>query len=318
MSIRLTVLGNINIDFVLAADRLPQPGETVRGQGDFSMVAGGKAGNQAVAAARLGAQVNIIGRVGDDAFGPALVENFRRENINANFVKHDNEATTGAAFITVLPDGQNSIISVLGANLRCTEAQVEAAAGEIERSDLLLVQLGVPPQVVDRAIQIAVDRDVPVQLNPSPLGAELPQLWRHVHIILPNEIEATGLTGIEVSDVVSAMKAGESLRAMGIRVAVVTLGATGCVVVGDEGSYLVGGYQVVPVDTTAAGDSFAAALATGIGEGLPTVQAAAFANAAGALTTTMHGAQPSLPRRDKVETFLSECGGLERAEVEQL
>ncbi len=318
MSVRLVVLGNINIDFVVEAERLPRPGETLRAADDFQIIPGGKAANQAVAAARLGAQVALIGRVGDDPFGPALIENLRRENINTDFITLDDEATTGAAFITVMPDGQNAITSVLGANLRCSPEQVEAAAAEIERSDMLLVQLGVAPEVVDRAIQIAVDREVLVQLDPSPIGQALPQLWRRCHILVPNETEAGHLLNMAVTEPASAVEAAGRLRELGVMIAVITMGAAGCVVASNDNTYLVGGYEVASVDATAAGDAFAAAFATGLGEGMPLLEAAAFANAAGALATTVSGAQPSLPRREAVQKFLHERGGPEGAPVEEL
>jgi len=308
MSVQLTVLGNINIDFVVQTDRLPRPGETIRSQGDFTMIPGGKAANQAVAAARLGAQVTLIGRVGNDTFGPALVENLRRENINTGFVAQDEKANTGAAFITVVPSGENSIISVLGANNRCSVEQVEAAASEIERCDLLLVQLGVPAEVVDRALQIAVDRDVLVQLNPSPLGEELPNLWRRAHLLVLNQTEASEMSAVEVSDIVSTIEAARVIRGEGIAVVVITLGSSGCLMASDQGIYRVAGFKVEPVDATAAGDSFAGALATAVGEGMPITQAAVFANAAGALATTIAGAQPSLPRRHAVEELVAQAG----------
>ncbi len=318
MSVRLTVLGNINIDFVVQTDRLPKPGETLRSRGDFNMVPGGKAANQAVAAARLGAQVTLIGRVGNDAFGPALVENLRRENINTDFIVQDEEANTGAAFITVLPSGENAIVSVLGANNRCSIEQVEAAAPEIERCDLLLVQLGVPAEVVDRAIQIAVDRDVLVQLDPSPLGQPLPDLWRRTDMLVPNQTEASEISGIDVADIISTIEAAHAIRNKGIPVVVITLGPSGCLVASAQGIYRVAGFPVEPVDATAAGDSFAGALATALAEGMPATEAAVFANAAGALATTIAGAQPSLPRRDAVDDFLTQRGGIGEATVEEL
>ncbi len=318
MSVRLTVLGNINIDFVVQTDRLPLPGETLRSQSDFKMVPGGKAANQAVAAARLGAQVTLIGRVGNDAFGPALVENLRRENINTDFIVQDEEANTGAAFITVIPSGENSIISALGANNRCSIEQVEAAATEIERSDLLLVQLGVPAEVVNRAIQIAVDRDVLVQLNPSPLGEPLPDLWRRAYLLVVNQTEASEMSRVEISDIVSAIEAARVIRDEGVAVMAITLGPSGCLVASDQGIYQIDGFQVEPVDTTAAGDSFAGALATAVGEGMPITEAAIFANAAGALATTIAGAQPSLPQRETVDDFLAQRGGVSKASVEEL
>jgi len=318
MSVRLTVLGNINIDFVVQANRLPRPGETVCSQGDFKMVPGGKGANQAVAAARLGAQVTLIGRVGNDAFGPALLENLRREDINTNFILQDEEANTGAAFITVLPDGENAIVSALGANNRCTIEQLEAAAPQIERSDLLLVQLGVPAEVVNRAIQIAVDRDVLVQLNPSPLGQPLPNLWRRAYALVPNQSEASEISGVQITDIASAMEAAEVIRSEGITVVVITLGPAGCLVDSAQGTYRVGGFPVEPIDTTAAGDSFAGALATALAEGMPATEAAVFANAAGALATTIPGAQPSLPQREAVNDFLTERREMGEVTVEEL
>jgi len=318
MSVRLTVLGNINIDFVVQTERLPRPGETVRSRGDFKMVPGGKAANQAVAAARLGAQVTLIGQVGNDAFGPALVENLRREDINTNFIIQDEEANTGAAFITVLPSGENVIVSALGANNRCTIEQVEATATEIERSDLLLVQLGVPAEVVDRAIQIAVDRDVLVQLNPSPLGQPLPDLWRRTYALVPNQTEASEISGVQITDVMSATEAAQAIRSEGITLVVITLGSAGCLVASPQGTYRVDGFPVESVDTTAAGDSFAGALAIALAEGMPVTEAAVFANAAGALATTIAGAQPSLPRREAVDDFLTQHEGIGEVTVEEL
>ncbi len=306
MSVRLTVLGNINIDFVVQTERLPRPGETVRSRGDFKMVPGGKAANQAVAAARLGAQVTLIGQVGNDAFGPA------------NFIIQDEEANTGAAFITVLPSGENVIVSALGANNRCTIEQVEATATEIERSDLLLVQLGVPAEVVDRAIQIAVDRDVLVQLNPSPLGQPLPDLWRRTYALVPNQTEASEISGVQITDVMSATEAAQAIRSEGITLVVITLGSAGCLVASPQGTYRVDGFPVESVDTTAAGDSFAGALAIALAEGMPVTEAAVFANAAGALATTIAGAQPSLPRREAVDDFLTQHEGIGEVTVEEL
>ncbi len=318
MSVRLTVLGNINIDFVVQTDRLPKPGETLRSRGDFNMVPGGKAANQAVAASRLGAQVTLIGRVGNDAFGPALVENLRRENINTDFIVRDEEANTGAAFITVIPSGENSIVSALGANNRCSIKQVEAAATEIERSELLLVQLGVPAEVVDRAIQIAVDRDVLVQLDPSPLGQPLPDLWRRTDVLVPNQTEASEISGVQITDIMSTVEAAQAIRSEGITVVVITLGPSGCLVASEQGIYRVDGFPVEPVDATAAGDSFAGALATALAEGMPMTEAAVFANAAGALATTIAGAQPSLPHREAVDDFLMQRGGIDEVTVEEL
>ncbi len=195
---------------------------------------------------------------------------------------------------------------------------MEATATEIERSDLLLVQLGVPAEVVDRAIQIAVDRDVLVQLNPSPLGQPLPDLWRRTYALVPNQTEASEISGVQITDVMSATEAAQAIRSEGITLVVITLGSAGCLVASPQGTYRVDGFPVESVDTTAAGDSFAGALAIALAEGMPVTEAAVFANAAGALATTIAGAQPSLPRREAVDDFLTQHEGIGEVTVEEL
>ncbi len=317
MAAKLTILGNINIDFVVEAERMPRPGETLIGR-NLRFVAGGKAANQAVTAARLGAQVSLIGRIGRDVFGPALVENFEREGINTDHVLRDTEVATGAAFVALMPDGENSILSVLGSNDRCDPEQVEAAAAVIERADMLLVQLGVPLEAVDRAIQIAVDRGIPTQLDPTPLGRGLPKLWHRAYCVTPNMTEAEPLARLEVTDPESAVAAARKMRKRGVKLAVVKLGAEGCLVLDDRGPRLVAGFKVEVVDSTGAGDAFAAGLAVRLAEGAPVDQALVFANACGALACTVFGAQPSLPRREAVEAFIEQRGGYERARIDPL
>ncbi len=317
MPAKLAVLGNVNIDFVFSAERVPLPGETLVGEG-LRFVPGGKAANQAVTAARLGAQVSIIGMVGRDAFGPALVDNLEREGINTDHLRRDDDATTGAAMVVLMPDGENSILSILGANDCLLPEHVEAASSAIERADQLLVQLTVPQESVDRAIQIAVDRGVPVQLDPTPVGRSLPKLWRRVYRSTPNETEAEAMVKVPVHDVDSAAKAAKKMRARGVKVPVVKLGAQGCVVLDDAGIRLIHGYKVDVVDTTGAGDAFAAGVAVRTAEGAPMDRAIAFANACGALACTVFGAQTSLPHREAVEQFLKQRGGEEGAKIDWL
>jgi len=317
MAAKLTIVGNINIDFVMEAERMPRPGETLVGT-ELKFVAGGKAANQAVTAARLGAQVTLIGRVGRDAFGPALVQNFEREGINTDHIVRDDGATSGAAFIVLMPSGENSIISVLGANDLVDSPQVEEAASAIERADILLTQLAVPLDSVDRAMQIAVDRGVPVQMDPTPIGRGLPKLWHRSYRVTPNETEAEEMVKVEVTDIPSTLQAARKMRRRGVKVPVIKLGAQGCLVLDDRGPRLVKGYEVEVVDTTGAGDAFAAGLAVRSAEGAPADQALAFANACGALACTKFGAQTSLPSREEVEQFLKERGGEANAEVEEI
>ena len=317
MAAKLAILGNINIDFVAEADRMPREGETLVGR-NLKFVAGGKAANQAVTAARLGAQVSIIGRVGRDVFGPALVDAFEREGINTDHVQRDTEIATGAAFVVLMPDGENGILSVLGANDRCGPDQVESAAPAIERADMLLVQLGVPQETVDRAIQVAVDRGIPIQLDPTPVGRGLPKLWHRAYCCTPNETEAEQITKLEVTDVPSALDAARKMRRRGVKLPVIKLGSRGCLVLDDRGPRLVPGYKVDVVDTTGAGDAFAAGMAVKMAEGAPLDQALVFANACGALACTIFGAQPSLPRREAVEEFIEQRGGFEKVKIEAL
>ena len=305
MAARLTVLGNINIDFVLRAERMPSPGETLLAD-ELRFIPGGKAANQSVAAARLGAQVTLIGRVGRDPFGPQLVENFTREGIDVDHIVFDEDAATGAAFVAVSPSGENSIISALGANLRCSPGQVEGAEAAIAAADCLLVQLGVPLETVDRAIEVARRSETPVALDPTPIRGELPRRIAEVTILTPNESEARHLTGIEVADESSAVSAARALRERGVPTVAVKLGAAGCVVVDDQGERLIPGFAVDPVDTTGAGDAFAAGLATAWASGQGIDEAVRYGNAVGALACTVLGAQPSLPRAEAVEGFLGQ------------
>jgi ribokinase len=302
---RIAIAGNINIDFVCEAERAPRPGETLIGR-DLRFVAGGKAANQAVGAARLGAQVSLIGRVGHDAFGGALVDSFEREGINVDLISRDEEAATGAAFVVVMPDGENSIVSVLGANDRLAPGLLEEAGGVIERADVLLLQFSIPLESVDRALQIAVDRGVPVHLDPTPTGRGAARLWHRAYRVTPNATEAEALTRVAVTDVPSALEAARKMRRRGVKVPIIKLGAEGCLVLDDRGPRLVPGFRVDVVDTTGAGDAFAAGLAVLTAEGASLDEALLFANACGALACTVFGAQPSLPSREVVERFLKQ------------
>jgi len=305
VSPRLVVLGNINIDFVLRAERMPAPGENLLAD-ELRFIPGGKAANQAVAAARLGAQVAAIGRVGRDPFGPQLVANLEREGVDVTHVVLDQEATTGAAFVAVSPSGQNSILSALGANLRCSPEQVDGAEELISAADCLLVQLGVPLQTVDRGLELARRHDTPVALDPTPIRGDLPARLGEATILTPNESEATHLTGIPVRDAPSAAAAGRILRERGIAIVVVKLGAAGAVIVDQHGERVVPGFPVEPVDTTGAGDAFAAGLAASWASGQTVDEAARYASAVGALACTVLGAQPSLPTAEAVRVFLAE------------
>ncbi len=309
MAPKVAVLGNINQDFVVRADRMPRPGETILGS-DVKFVAGGKGANQAVTAARLGAEVTLIGRVGQDAFGPILLENLRREGVETRYIGLDDDVATGMAFIALAPDGQNSILSVGGANLACAPRYIDDATPVIAQADVALVQFAVPLESVELFVKIAADRNVPVVMDPTPAMGTMPDNWTRAGVLTPNETEAEYVVGYEVPDTATAVRAAQDIHARGVKIALVKRGPEGCIVCTDEGTRLVPGYPVEVVDTTGAGDSFAAGLGVGLAEGLGVDQAVAFANACGALACTKFGAQPSLPHRQDVERFLKQHGGL--------
>ena len=213
---------------------------------------------------------------------------------------------SGYAFIALAPSGQNSILRVMGAALHCTPELVESAADAIAEADVLLVNLGVSNETVLRAMQIADEADTAVVFDPAPVCAGLQHMWPLTTVATPNEMETQDITGVAVEDLRSAIEAGEQLRALGVDTAIITLGEQGCVVVDDDGARLIRGYSVRVIDTTGAGDAFTGALGTRLAEGAPMNDAAAFANAAGAVAASKFGAQPSLPHRAEIEQLMAE------------
>ncbi len=307
MAASIVVVGNINIDFLLQVGELPSAGENVVAD-QLQMAPGGKGNNQAVAAARLGAEVYLVGRVGKDPFGALLRRNLEREEVDSSFVSVDDSALTGMAFVAVDPKGQNMIFSALGANLNLTPDLVEDALAEIEEVDAILVQLGVPLETVDRVLQIGVDRGCLVVLDPTPLRGELPNLWRYASVVVPNASEAVAMAGLEVKTIASAVEAAMAIYERGVSKVVITLGRNGAVIYDKDGARRIRPYQVQAVDTTGAGDAFAAALTVRLAEGAEFEEAALFASAAAAIACTQVGAQTALPSRKQVEGFLSRRG----------
>jgi ribokinase len=305
MAARITVIGSLNIDLVAQAPRMPAPGETITGHG-FDTVLGGKGANQAVAAAKLGAQVAMVGRVGDDSFGRMQRQGMEALGIQTDFLISDEEAPTGTALIIVDARGQNSIVVVPGANGRLTPEDVELARPAIEASDAVLLQLENPILAVQHAAEVAHELGVRVILNPAPAPQDpVPSsLLRNADYLIPNEMETTALTGIRVADRASAERAASQLQTQGIDTVILTLGAQGALAVSPQGAIQVPAFPVKAVDTTAAGDAFVAAFGVGLCEGQPLAQALRFAAAAGAVTVTRLGAQPSLPNREEVEALL--------------
>ncbi len=299
----IVVVGSINMDLVVKTANIPIPGETVMGE-TFTMIPGGKGANQAVAAARLKGNVSLIGCVGDDVFGIQMLEQLRSEEIDTTYVNVMSGTPTGVALIQVGGDGDNSIVVVPGANSHLSPEHIDLATEMISRADVLLVQLEIPMDTVTRAVELAHTNGVIVILNPAPAAKLSPELLKYVDILTPNETEASLLatgslsyTG-EIEHNIQLIK--ESMEKGDI---IVTRGSHGvyCSIKGKVETYPA--HRVTVTDTTAAGDSFNAGIATLLGEGVTLTEAILFALKVGAITVTRFGAQSSLPTREEVEHF---------------
>jgi ribokinase len=308
MAKNIVVVGSSNTDMIIKLARIPRPGETILG-GEFSTAAGGKGANQAVAAARAGGKVMFVARVGQDMFGEQAVQGFVGDGINVDYVVRDAASPSGVALIFVAADGENSIAVASGANGKLSPADVAKARAAITSADVLVMQLETPLATVAAAAELAAENGVPVILNPAPAQPLPDSLLKRVAILTPNETEAELLTGIKVENEAGARKAAEALRSKGVKTVLVTLGSRGAYVSGDGIDGMVPGFKVAPVDTTAAGDVFNGALAVALAEGEPLDRAVRFANAAGALSVTRLGDQPSAPRRADIEALCQTGGG---------
>ena len=299
MAARVLVVGSINLDLVVGTDTLPQPGETVIG-GELRRFGGGKGANQALAAARMGADVTLVGRVGNDDFGDSLLDDLRGSGIDITGVTRA-QAATGVALITVDREGMNTIVVALGANGHLGPAEIEAARMRIESSQALLLQLEVPMEATLRATQLGRAAGVTVFLNPSPAQPVPDELLRGLDYLVLNERELHVLTG--------GTGDPRALLDRGVGSVVLTLGERGARLISSAGVREVAPFRVNSVDSTAAGDAFLGALAATLPErGIDGALRAA--SAAGALATTRWGAQAALPTVEEVDRFLERLGAL--------
>lgn len=299
----IVVVGSSNTDMIIKMDKIPVPGETVLG-GEFTIAAGGKGANQAVAAARAGGKVGFVACVGDDMFGEQALEGFAKDSINTEYVFKDKQQPSGCALIFVAKDGENSIAVASGANARLTPEHIDLAKDKIISSEILIMQLETPLDTVKHTAQLASDNGIMVILDPAPAQQLDDDLLKHISILTPNESEAELLTGIPVEDEKSADKAASYLLAKGVNTVLITLGFRGAFVATEKIRKMITGLKVTAVDSTAAGDVFNGALAVSLSEKTPLIDAVRFANAAAALSVTKLGAQPSAPLRKEVEEFL--------------
>ncbi len=305
----IVVVGSLNMDLVVRVPHMPVPGETILGD-NFQTIPGGKGANQAVAAARMGAQVTMIGCVGNDDFGKTLVDNLAKENIDVSNISVDPDAATGIALITVDKSGQNSIVVASGANMTLTPKDIRTAWQKLEAVDVVVMPLEVSLDCIEEAATLAKKSDIKVVLNPAPAQNLSDQLLGKVDVLVPNESETALLTDIDVNSLDQAKIAAQKLQSKGIDTVILTLGERGAMLI-EKGAEA----QVYPsfpadvVDTTAAGDAFVATLSVGISSGVPLEDAIRQANAAGALAVSKMGAQPSLPTQAEVRQFIKNQRG---------
>jgi ribokinase len=284
---KVTVIGSINLDMVTTSDRMPHQGETMMGTG-FNTVPGGKGANQAVAAARLGADVTMVGCVGDDTFGKVLLGNLEQEGISVTGVEPVTGVTSGVATILV-SDGDNRIIVTPGANNYVTPMYVERYLDVIDQSDIVVLQLEIPLKTIEYVTGYCYQNDIPVILNPAPIQEVSDEILKQVTYVTPNETEVTTLNVSKEKLIVTEGKRGVSFYHNGVH-------------------QQVSGYVVPVEDTTGAGDTFNGALAVYLAEGQPLKEAITFANAAAALSVQKFGAQGGMPTRREVNEFLKKGG----------
>ena len=300
---RIVVLGSINMDLVVSCEHLVSPGETVIANA-CAEVCGGKGANQAVAAARLGSATTMIGKVGDDAFGSTLVENLRRAKVDVTHVRKQASCSSGLAVVAVEASGENSIMVVPGANGTITPEEVPDLADTIGAADVLLLQLEIPIDTVQAARSLAQQAGTRVILDPAPAPNPFPQDLLNADLVCPNESEAAIILGQPIDSIDSAKQAAWELTRRGAANAMITLGDKGAVLCDGKRAQWIKTPTVEPVDSTAAGDALAAAMAVRWGAGCPLFKAAEFACAAGAAATQRAGAQAGLPTWSEVEELI--------------
>ena len=299
---RILVFGGINMGLIARAPRMPAAGETLRGE-TFYNSSGGKGATQAVAAARLGAQVKMVGRVGDDLFAPHLLAALRKDDIDISDVAVDDEHHTGVGLIILDASGQNHIVATYGANLHNNEEQLAVVESHLDDADVLVLQMEIPFDLSVAAAAKAKQRGVRVILDPAP-AAEIPaSAYVHLDIIAPNQTESKFHTGIDVVDEPSAQQAARILLERGVSVAIIKMAELGVYFETDDDVGFIPAFPAEVVDTTSGGDAFHGALAVALAEGETLAKAVRFGAAAGALAVSRRGVQDAMPTRREVEAL---------------
>jgi len=299
----IVVLGSINMDLVARVNQFPRPGETLTGSG-FITAPGGKGANQAVACARLGAQTRMIGRVGNDYFGKVLKDHLVKEGVDVSGVLEDPGNHSGVAMIVINQQAENNIIIIPGSNGSVQSGDLERLERVLGDARVLLLQLEVPMDTVQKAAQMAHARGVQVMLDPAPAKALPLDLYRSIDFLTPNQGEAAALVGFPLNSERDARKAGQVLRERGAEWVIIKMGDQGVFVSGNGGDNAYPAIPVTAVDTVAAGDAFNGAMAVALNEGLSVEQAVFWGLAGGAWAVTQPGAQEAMPYRENLKKLL--------------
>lgn len=302
MKQKVLIIGSSNTDMVVKTEHFPKPGETVLG-GTFLMNPGGKGANQAVAAARLGADVRFVARTGNDIFGKQAVEGFEKEGIDTRFITESPGHASGVALITVNAQGQNEIVVASGANMELLPADIPDAA--FEEVGLALFQLEIPAETVRWALGKCAERQVRAIVNPAPAMRLGPEVLNGLYLITPNETETELITGITVESEETLQKAARYLFAQGVENVVITLGSKGIYLASDSFTGIIPAPVVEAVDSTAAGDVFNGALVKALADGETLEQACRYACQAAAISVTRMGAQSSAPYHHELQSFFT-------------
>ena len=304
MSHKILVIGSTNVDFLIKSDKLPSFGETVTG-GVFMQNFGGKGANQAVGAARAGGDVTFVTCLGEDLYAEELLRSFKKDGIDTKYVFKDRESATGSALIMLDKEGNNYLAVAPGSNYKLTPAHIDQALDVFLEAEMIVMQMELAPLTTYHVFELAKKYHKKVLFNLAPAMPFNKDVLKQVYAFVVNEVEASMVTGLTVETDDEIRNAARALLALGPPVVVITLGSNGSFIATADFSQYVPSYKVKAVDTTAAGDVYCGSLAVALVEGKTLTEAVRFAGAAAAISVTRLGAQPSAPRREEIEDFMS-------------